>query len=259
MTADIGTTVAAGGAAAGGTIATAILGGVIAALGGLEVGKKVGALIFPQDADLYDSYSGLSGTWQLLKDTAQAAWDGIVMLVEAAGKNLKATWEDVKTAAGIIWEAIGAAVQSGVDKITTIVDGVKTVFENIIDFIKNVFTGNWEAAWKNVTSIFETVFSGIKDVGKEPVGISPFRTMYFEDRLRDRIISLDIIAENINFAIMDTKTGNSFMVSSSNEVSESQHKIEEFCKRIFVDFLSDYLKGVPYDPTFGYGTKEDDK
>lgn len=101
--------------------------------------------------------------------------------------------------------------------------------------------------------------SGIKDVGKEPVGMSPFHTMYFEDRLRDRIISLDIIAENINFAIMDTKTGNSFMVSSSNEVSESQHKIEEFCKRIFVDFLSDYLKGVPYDPTFGYGTKEDDK
>ncbi|MBP5291952.1 MAG: hypothetical protein J6Y90_04990 [Lachnospiraceae bacterium] len=170
MTADIGTTVAAGGAAAGGTIATAILGGVIAALGGLEVGKKVGALIFPQDADLYDSYSGLSGTWQLLKDTAQAAWDGIVMLVEAAGKNLKATWEDVKTAAGIIWEAIGAAVQSGVDKITTIVDGVKTVFENIIDFIKNVFTGNWEAAWKNVTSIFETVFSGIKDVANKVIG-----------------------------------------------------------------------------------------
>ena len=96
--------------------------------------------------------------------------------------------------------------------------------------------------------------SGIKDVGTEPVGMASFHTMYFEDRLRDRIISLDIIANNINFAIMDTKTGNSFTVSSS----EGQHKIEEFCKKIFVDFLNDYLKGVPYDPTFGYGTKEDD-
>ena len=101
--------------------------------------------------------------------------------------------------------------------------------------------------------------SGIKD-NPDPVEISlsQFHSMYFEDRLKDRIISLDIIADNINFAIMDTKTGNSFTVSSSNEVSEGQHKIEEFCKRVFVDFLNDYLKGVPYDPTFGHGTEEDD-
>lgn len=170
MTADIGSTVAAGGAAAGGTIAAAILGGVVAALGGLEVGKKVGALIFPDDADLYESYSGLSGTWQLMKDTASAAWDGIVMLVEAAGGKLKEVWEDIKTVAGDVWDAVNTTVQNAVDDITAVVEGAQTIFTNIIDFIKNVFTGEWEAAWKNVVSIFDTVFSGVKDIANKVIG-----------------------------------------------------------------------------------------
>ncbi|MBR6328081.1 MAG: phage tail tape measure protein, partial [Lachnospiraceae bacterium] len=64
MTADMGASLAAGGATAGATIATALVGSIVAALGGLEVGKKIGAMIFPDDADIYESYSGLSGTWQ---------------------------------------------------------------------------------------------------------------------------------------------------------------------------------------------------
>ena len=35
---------------------------------------------------------------------------------------------------------------------------VKDTFMNIIDFVKNVFTGNWEGAWENVKNVFFYAF-----------------------------------------------------------------------------------------------------
>ena len=38
---------------------------------------------------------------------------------------------------------------------------IKTIFDNIIGFIKNVFTGNWTSAWENIKNIFKAVFDQI--------------------------------------------------------------------------------------------------
>lgn len=38
----------------------------------------------------------------------------------------------------------------------------KVIFDNLIDFIKNVFTGNWKGAWENIKNIFITIFDTIK-------------------------------------------------------------------------------------------------
>ena len=40
---------------------------------------------------------------------------------------------------------------------------------NIIDFIKNVFAGNWKAAWQNVKNIFSNIISGIGNIFKLPI------------------------------------------------------------------------------------------
>lgn len=58
---------AASGAAGAGTVFAS---GVLAAIGGYALGNKIGAMIFPDDADLYEKYSGFEGFWQLCKDTA---------------------------------------------------------------------------------------------------------------------------------------------------------------------------------------------
>ena len=59
LTADVGATVASGGAAAGGMIASSIVAAIVAFFGGAELGKKLGAWIFPEDKDLYEHYSGI--------------------------------------------------------------------------------------------------------------------------------------------------------------------------------------------------------
>lgn len=48
-------------------------------------------------------------------------------------------------------------------------DTIKNVFSGITDFVKNVFTGNWSAAWENVKSIFSNIWEGIKNSFKIPI------------------------------------------------------------------------------------------
>lgn len=42
------------------------------------------------------------------------------------------------------------------------IQGTKKNFDEIIKFVKNVFTGNWKGAWENIGNIFSNVFHGAK-------------------------------------------------------------------------------------------------
>lgn len=39
----------------------------------------------------------------------------------------------------------------------------KKILDNIIEFVKNVFTGNWKGAWENIKNIFISIFDIIKN------------------------------------------------------------------------------------------------
>ena len=53
--------------------------------------------------------------------------------------------------------------------VSSIFDNVKGVFKGVIDFVRNVFTGNWRGAWDAVVSIFKNIISGIANVFKMPI------------------------------------------------------------------------------------------
>ena len=48
-------------------------------------------------------------------------------------------------------------------------DSIKQTFDGIIDFIRGVFTGDWERAWNGVKEIFGGIFNGLKAVAKQPI------------------------------------------------------------------------------------------
>lgn len=56
------------------------------------------------------------------------------------------------------WESVSAAWEN-----------VKAIFTNIIDFVKNVFSGNWSAAWDNIVAIFGNIFGMIVNLAKAPI------------------------------------------------------------------------------------------
>lgn len=47
----------------------------------------------------------------------------------------------------------------------------KSIFNGIIDFIRGVFTGDWERAWEGVKSIFKGIFDGLALIVKAPLNL----------------------------------------------------------------------------------------
>lgn len=69
-----------------------------------------------------------------------------------------------RSAFEILAKTLTTVVANAFANIKTYVEMLKTVFQNIIDFVKNVFTGNWNGAWQNIKNIFSSVFSSLKSI-----------------------------------------------------------------------------------------------
>lgn len=97
---------------------------------------------------------------------------------------------------------IGSVFGNTLDYITKQIQVVKNIFMNIIDFVKNVFTGNWKGAWENVKNIFSNIVSGLANIFKMPInliidGINAFISGLNELKIPDWVpgvggLSLDI-------------------------------------------------------------------
>lgn len=69
-------------------------------------------------------------------------------------------------------EFINGAVSGIGSFLGSIVDVAKNIigaFTGIIDFIKNVLTGNWSGAWNNIKDIFKNIADGIGNAFKAPI------------------------------------------------------------------------------------------
>ena len=64
---------------------------------------------------------------------------------------------------------ISTVFKNAFEGIGKVVTNIKNVFTGIIDFVKNVFTGNWRGAWDAVVKIFSNIFEGIKNAFKVPI------------------------------------------------------------------------------------------
>ena len=72
-----------------------------------------------------------------------------------------------QTMANIISNVVNVAVSYVKDQFSVL----KDIFSGIIDFIKNVFTGNWRGAFENVKNILSAIFQGMINVVKNPLNV----------------------------------------------------------------------------------------
>lgn len=64
---------------------------------------------------------------------------------------------------------LGDVLNAFFANIKNIWDAVKRVFDGVIDFIRGIFTGDWERAWKGVQNIFGGIFDGLVAMAKAPL------------------------------------------------------------------------------------------
>ena len=65
-----------------------------------------------------------------------------------------------------------------VDTVLVAIGSVTDILGGIMDFVKNVFAGNWSGAWESIKNVFTNIWEGIKNVGKSALNglISIFKT-----------------------------------------------------------------------------------
>lgn len=110
-----------------------------------------------------------------------------IMLVIAAvaaliaiGVLLYKNWDVVKAKASALWSwfsekcpwlanVFSSAFNAIVDSFSSVWNRIKYHFTQVIDFVKNIFSGEWGAAWENVKNIFANAFGGLVELAKTPI------------------------------------------------------------------------------------------
>ena len=107
-------------------------------------------------------------------------WDKIKAKAAELGAKISEVWGNIKTGVSEAVANLVSAFQSNFPLLSAYLSGwwesvsaawenVKAIFTNIIDFVQNVFAGNWSAAWDNIVAIFGNVFGMIVNLAKAPI------------------------------------------------------------------------------------------
>lgn len=122
----------------------------VAAIIALLVGLAVTfAILYATNKDFRDKVNKL---WSDFMAFLKKAWKGFQI-------DLQTDWSK---SFGFLGDILNGFFKSSSD----IWQGLKEVFQGIIDFIAGVFTGNWARAWNGVKEIFKGVFDSIAGIGK---------------------------------------------------------------------------------------------
>lgn len=69
----------------------------------------------------------------------------------------------------IFGPGLGDALNAFFANVENVWNSIKRVFDGVIDFIRGIFTGDWERAWQGVQNIFGGIFDGLEAMAKAPL------------------------------------------------------------------------------------------
>lgn len=142
---------------------------------GSVFGKLTGTIL-PGVSNAFSSVFGFIAANPVVWVTA--AIIGLVALIYAKGDEIQALLNKLdawlqgvfaKDWTEVFGPVLGGAMNKFFAVVKEIWDSIKLVFDGIIDFIRGVFTGDWDRAWSGVVSIFKGIFSGLKTIAKAPI------------------------------------------------------------------------------------------
>lgn len=69
----------------------------------------------------------------------------------------------------VVVPALTAGLGTIASGIGTVMEDIQMVFDGIVEFINNVFAGNWQQAWGNIQQIFGDAWNALVDLAKIPL------------------------------------------------------------------------------------------
>jgi len=96
----------------------------------------------------------------------------IMPIVEDLIKVFESLWKNIlKPLALYLSEGFSNVFNTVFESIGGLIEGVKTAFIGLMNFITGVFTGDWEKAWEGVKKIFKGVFDTFYSIVKYPLNL----------------------------------------------------------------------------------------
>lgn len=111
-----------------------------------------------------DIIIAMTGLWDSVKPI-------VMWFIDTFGPQIVNAFHYVGDTIANVINTILGIFESWVKNTKEIITSIIGVFKGIIDFIKSVFTGDWEGAWNAVVSIFENIFDGIVGIVKVPINL----------------------------------------------------------------------------------------
>lgn len=160
---------------------------VIAGIGGGMAALKIADVVSSFSSatgvvqGLTAAFPALSGVITALTNPVflvTAAVVGLVTLIATKGDEIQAMlarfdeWLSGVFATDwteIFGPVLGGAFNAFFQNIENVWNGIKQIFTGVIDFIRGVFTGDWQRAWQGVQDIFGGIFSGLVALAKAPL------------------------------------------------------------------------------------------
>ena len=107
-------------------------------------------------------------------------WDKVTAWAQRMGTKVSEVWTSIQTAVLTTVAALVSGFQTNFpllsaylsgwwSSVSAAVENVKAIFSNLIQFVENVFSGNWGAAWQNIVNIFANIFGAIVNLAKAPM------------------------------------------------------------------------------------------
>lgn len=116
--------------------------------------------LIPIISELCDTIVGiLQPVFEQLSPVISLVFDALRPVLGLLGEMLEtlipALVPVIEWLAHIFSEVLGNAIK----RVKKILEPISGIFNGIVDFVKGVFSGNWEQAWNGVVNIFKNVFN----------------------------------------------------------------------------------------------------
>lgn len=114
-----------------------------------------------------------SGAWQNIVNIFGAIFSTVASIAMAPlnmlASGVQAAINSVAAFLSEKFPFLGALFSGWAASISAAIENIKAIFSGIIDFVQNVFSGNWSAAWQNIVDIFGNLFGMIVNLAKAPI------------------------------------------------------------------------------------------
>lgn len=156
---------------------------VVAAIGPLliVIGKVISSI--GTILSVLPTLSGaISSLWSLMLANPIAvliaAITALVLLIATKGDEIQAILREVdnfiqgvfsRDFTEVFGPVLGEYINAFVANIRNMWNAIKQVLDGLIDFIRGVFTGDWDRAWTGIMEIFGGIFDGLEALAKAPL------------------------------------------------------------------------------------------